>query len=73
MLNLKTQDVSHGEENLDDNNPFSPTFGAHAQHVYIPLVPHQESKYALCKNVCCFILSVIVIGLIVVVVIVLIQ
>ena len=71
MLNLKTQNVSHGEENLDDTNPFSPTFGAHAQHVYIPI--HGESKGSLCKNVCCVILSIIIFVFIVVVVIVLIQ
>ena len=62
MLNLKTQEESLGQEAFDDTNPFSPTFGTPAYHIYIPLVPrHNESKCAICKTICCVIISAMII------------
>ena len=68
MLNLKTHGSLDEQEDFDESNPFSPTFGTPAYHIYIPLVPrHNESKCAICKTICCVIISAMVIVLAVVI------
>ena len=72
MLNLKTQQKVSFEDVFDNNdeNPFSPRFGTHAHHVYIPLVKKDnDSKCALCKNICCLVIAATITVIIVVVVI----
>ena len=64
MLNLKTQEESLGQETFDDTNPFSPTFGTPAYHIYIPLLPrHNESKCAICKTICCVVIFAVIVVL----------
>ena len=72
MLNLKTQQKVSFEDVFDNNdeNPFSPRFGTHAHHVYIPLVKKDnDSKCALCKNICCLVIAATITVIIVVAVI----
>ena len=67
MLNLKTQQKVSCEDVFDNNdeNPFSPRFGTHTHHVYIPLVKKDnDSKCALCKNICCLVIAATIIVII---------